>query len=207
MVSNRCKLVVKEELKKLGLHFIIIGLGEVEVMENITEEQRGQLQNGLLRSGLELIEDNKSILIEKIKTIIIEMVHYSDKLPQINISHYLSEKLDHDSNYLSNLFTEMQGISIQQFIISHKIERVKELIIYDELNLSEIARKMNYSSVAHLSNQFKKYTGFTPSHYKQLKEKRRYPIEEIGNKNENRNIEYKNELNGEFQLVPSASPN
>jgi len=184
MVSNRCKIAVKEELKKLGLHFIVVDLGEVEIMENITDEQRGQLKNALLRLGLELIDDRKSIFIEKIKTAIIEMVHHSDELPKVNISDFLSEKLNRDSNYISNLFSEVQGITIQQFIISHKIERVKELIIYGELTLTEIAWKMHYSSVAHLSNQFKKITGLTPTHFKQLKNKRRNPIEEIGAKTE-----------------------
>lgn len=181
MVSSRCKIVVKEELKKLGLHFIVVDLGEVDIMENITEQQRGQLKSALQKSGLELMEDKKSMLIEKIKTTIIEMVHYSDELPKTNISAYLSEKLNHDSGYLSNLFSEVQGTTIQQFTIAHKIERIKELIIYGELNLTEIAWKMNYSSVAHLSNQFKKYTGLTPTHFKNLKDKRRFPIEEIGN--------------------------
>lgn len=183
MVSTRCKIVVKEELKKLGLHYIMVDLGEIEIMEDITAEQREQLKTALLKSGLELMEDKKSILIEKIKTLIIEMVHYSDELPKTNISDYLSEKLNHDSTYMSNLFSEVQGITIQQFIISHKIERVKELIIYGELNLTEIAWKMNYSSVAHLSNQFKKITGLTPTHFKQLKVKRRQPIDMIGNEN------------------------
>lgn len=180
MVSNRCKIVVREELKKLGLHFIVVDLGEVELMEDITDEQREKLKIALLQSGLELMGDRKSILIEKIKTAIIEIVHYSEELPKVNISDYLSEKLNHDSTYLANLFSEVQGTTIRQFIISHKIERVKELIIYDELNLTEIAWKMNYSSVAHLSNQFKKVTGLTPSHFKQLKDKRRNPIEDIG---------------------------
>jgi len=180
MVSNRCKMVVKEELKKLGLHFIVVDLGEVEVMEDLTDEQRQQLKNALQESGLELMEDKKSILIEKIKTTIIEMVHYADELPHVNISDYLSQKLNHGAAYLANLFSEVQGITIQQFIISHKIERVKELIMYGELNLTEIAWKMNYSSVAHLSNQFKKVTGLTPTHFKNLKNRRRHPIEEIG---------------------------
>ena len=183
MVSTRCKIVVKEELKKLGVHYIMVDLGEIEIMEDLTSEQREQLKTTLLKSGLELMEDKKSILIEKIKTLIIEMVHYSDELPKTNISDYLSEKLNHDSTYMSNLFSEVQGITIQQFIISHKIERVKELIIYGELNLTEIAWKMNYSSVAHLSNQFKKITGLTPTHFKQLKVKRRQPIDMIGNEN------------------------
>jgi len=181
MVSNRCKLAVKEALKELGLHFIVVDLGEVDIMEQITAEQREQLKLALLKSGLELMDDKRAVLIEKIKNAIIEMVHHSDEIIKTNFSEFLSKKLDHNYTYLSNLFSEVQGTTIEHFIISHKIERVKELIIYDELNLTEISYKMNYSSVAHLSNQFKKVTGFSPSHYKQLKEKRRKPIEEIGN--------------------------
>jgi AraC-like DNA-binding protein len=180
MVSTRCKMVVKEELKKIGLHFIIVDLGEIEIMENISDEKRALLRKGLLNSGLELMDDKKAILIEKIKNVIVEMVHYSDELPKINFSDFLSEKLHHDYTYLSNIFSEVKGITIQQFIINHKIERAKELLLYDEYNLTEISYKLNYSSVAHLSNQFKKVTGLTPSHFKKLKEKRRNPIEEIG---------------------------
>ena len=189
MVSTRCKLMVKVELKKLGLHFILVDLGEVEIMETITESQKNQLKIALQEIGLELIDDKKSILIEKIKKIIIEMVHYADEMPNVNFSAYVSEKLNYDYNYLANLFSEVQGITIEKFIISHKVERIKELIMYDELNLTQISYKMNYSSVAHLSNQFKKVTGLTPSHFKQLKDKRRSPIEEIGNhvKEENEN--------------------
>ena len=181
MVSNRCKLAVKEELKKLGLHFIVVELGEVEVMEKITAEQRDELKIGLHNSGLELMDDKRSVLIEKIKTVIIEMVHYSEEVIKVNFSHYLADKLSHDYTYLANLFSEVQGTTIEQFIISHKIERIKELINYGELNITEIAWKMNYSSVAHLSNQFKKMTGLSPSQFKKLKDKRRSPIEEIGN--------------------------
>jgi AraC-like DNA-binding protein len=180
MVSARCKMVVKEELKKLGLHFIMVDLGVVEIMENITAAQQEQLKESLLHSGLELMTDKRAMLIEKIKTAIVEMVHYSDELIKTNFSVFLSEKLNHDYTYMANLFSEVQGTTIEQFIISHKIERIKELIIYDELNITEIAFKMNYSSVAHLSNQFKKVTGLSPSHFKQLKDKRRNPIEEIG---------------------------
>lgn len=179
MVSNRCKMAVKEELKKLGLHYIVVDLGEVEIMETLTMIQREHLKSTLLDSGLELMDDKKAILIERIKTIIIEMIHHSEELIKINFSAYLSDKLNHDYTYLSNLFSEVQGTTIEQFIISHKVEHIKELIIYDELNITEIARKMNYSSVAHLSNQFKKVTGLSPSHFKQLKDKRRSPIEEI----------------------------
>ena len=180
MVSNRCKMAVKEELKKLGLHFIVVELGEVEIMEKISAEQRVLLQEGLVNSGLELMDDRRSVLIERIKNVIVDMVHHSDEEIRVNFPHYLSEKLNHDYTYLANLFSEVQGTTIEQFIIAHKIERIKELIIYGELNITEIAWKMNYSSVAHLSNQFKKMTGLTPSHFKKLKDKRRSPIEEIG---------------------------
>jgi AraC-like DNA-binding protein len=183
MVSNRCKMAVKEELKKLGLHFIVVDLGEVDVMENISMEQRQELKAGLLNSGFELMDDKKSMLIEKIKNVIIEMVHHSDEIIKVNFSNYLSDKLNHDYTYLSNLFSEVQGTTIEHFIISHKTERVKELIIYGEHNITEIAWKMGYSSVAHLSSQFKKVTGLTPSHFKNMKDKRRCPIEEVGIKN------------------------
>ncbi len=183
MVSNRCKMAVKEELKKLGLHFIVVDLGEVDIMETITIEQRDLLKASLLNSGLELMDDKRAVLIEKIKNAIIEMVHHSDEIIKTNFSTYLSEKLKYDYTYLANLFSEVQGTTIEQFTISHKIERIKELMIYGELNITEIANKMNYSSVAHLSNQFKKMTGLSPSHFKQLKDKRRSPIEDIGNPN------------------------
>ncbi len=183
MVSERCKMAVKEQLKKLQLHFIVVDLGEVEIMENISTDQRNELKGALLSSGLELMDDKKAMLIERIKNVIIEMVHHTDEVIKVNFSNFLSEKLKHDYTYLSNLFSEVQGTTIEQFIISHKIERIKELIIYGELNITEIAWKMNYSSVAHLSNQFKKMTGLSPSHFKQLKDKRRSPIEEIGNVN------------------------
>ena len=181
MVSNRCKMAVKEELKKLGLHFIVVDLGEIEIMETLTTEQHDQLKAGLLNSGLELMDDKRSVLIEKVKNVITEMIHYSDEVPKMNYSDFISEKLDYDYTYLSNLFSEIKGITIQQFIIVHKIERAKELLLYDELNLTEISYKLNYSSVAHLSNQFKKVTGLSPTHFKQLKDKRRSPLEEIGN--------------------------
>ena len=183
MVSNRCKMAVKEELKKLGLHFIVVDLGEVEIMENISAELRAQLKTDLLHLGFELMDDKKGILIEKIKITIIEMVHYAGEPIKLKFSEYLSEKLQYDYTYMANLFSEVQGITIGQFISAHKIERIKELIIYSELNITEIAWKMNYSSVAHLSNQFKKVTGLSPSHFKKLKELRRNPIEEIGNNN------------------------
>jgi AraC-like DNA-binding protein len=184
MVSNRCKMVVKDELTKLGLHFIIVDLGEVEIMETLSAEQLEQLKVALRISGLELMDDKRAVLIEKIKNVITEMVHHTDELPKMNYSDFISEKLQYDYTYLSNIFSEVKGITIQQFIIIHKIERAKELLLYDELNLTEISYKLHYSSVAHLSNQFKKVTGLSPSHYKQLKDKKRSPIEEIGNSND-----------------------
>jgi AraC-like DNA-binding protein len=181
MVSNHCKLAVKEELKKLGLHFIVVDLGEVEIMEDLSPDLRDKLKSGLLNSGFELMDDKRAVLIEKIINVIIEMVHHTTDIIKINFSDFLSEKLGLDYTYLSNIFSEVKGITIQQFIIIHKVERIKELLIYDELNLTEISYKLNYSSVAHLSNQFKKITGLSPTHFKQLKDKRRIPIEELGN--------------------------
>ncbi len=179
MVSNRCKMIVKDELKKLGLHYIHLNLGEVEVMEKITNEQREEIKRVLLKSGLELMDDKRAMLIEKIKNVIIEMVHYTDELPKVNFSNYLSEKLEYDYTYLANLFSETEGTTIEHFIILHKIERIKELIIYNELTLTEIAWKMHYSSVAHLSNQFKKITGLTPTFFKALKNKKRNTLENV----------------------------
>jgi AraC-like DNA-binding protein len=179
MVSNRCKTAVKEELKKFGLHFIMVDLGVVDIMENISLEKRQLLKAGLLNIGFELMDDKRAIIIEKIKNIIIQMVHHTDENMKINFSDFLSEKLEHNYTYLANLFSEVQGTTIEQFIISHKVERIKELIIYGEHNVTEIAWKMGYSSVAHLSSQFKKVTGLSPSHFKQLKDKRRQPLEDI----------------------------
>lgn len=176
-------MAVKVELKKLDIHFIVVGLGEIDIMEDLTPELREQLRIGLRSSGLELMDDKRAVLIEKIKNIIIEKVHHtSDEYLKINFSDYLSEKLNYDYTYLSNIFSEVKGITIQQFIIEHKIERVKELIMYDEKNLTEISYQLHYSSVAHLSNQFKKVTGFTPTHFKRLKDRGRKPIDEIGNR-------------------------
>ncbi|MBP6558068.1 MAG: helix-turn-helix transcriptional regulator [Flavobacterium sp.] len=181
MVSNRCKMMVKEELKKLGLHFIIVDLGVVEIMEDISDEKRELLKANLIESGLELMDDKRAIMIEKVKNVIIQMIHHSEEPIKVTFSEHLSEKLNQNYTYLANLFSEIQGITIEQFMILHKVERIKELIIYDELNITEIAWKMNYSSVAHLSTQFKKVTGLSPSHFKLLKDKRRNPIEELGN--------------------------
>lgn len=179
MVSLRCKMIVKEELKKLNIVYAILDLGKVELMQDITVSQRESLKANLLKSGLELLDDKKSILIEKIKNVITELVHYSDEVPKINYSDYISEKLQYDYTYLSNMFSEVKGITIQQFIIIHKIERVKELLLYDELNLTEISYIMHYSSVSHLSKQFKKVTGLSPSYFKQLKHKRKNNLENM----------------------------
>lgn len=179
MVSHRCKMMVKEELDKLGLNHASIDLGIVELSQSITPFQQGELKKNLLQSGLELLDDKKSILIEKIKNTITQMIHYSEDLPKVNFSDYLSEKLNYDYTYLSNIFSEVKGINIQQFIIINKIERVKELLLYNELNLTEISYKLHYSSVAHLSNQFKKITGLSPSYFKQLKQRRKNNLEHI----------------------------
>ena len=171
--------MVKAELEKLGLHYVIVDLGVVDLLEDITPQQREQLKINLLKSGLELLDDKKTILIEKIKNLIIEMIHYADILPDINFSDYISQQLHYDYTYLSNIFSEVKGITIQHFIIIHKIEKAKELLLYDELNLTEISFKLHYSSVAHLSNQFKKITGLSPSFYKQLKQKRNINLENL----------------------------
>lgn len=189
MVSIRCKMVVKEELKKLGLHFIIPDMGVVDIMENITNDQREQLRIALVKSGLELMDDKRALLVAKIKSAIIEMVYSTDELPRKNLSDFLSEKLNHNYTSMASLFTVIQGTTIEKFIISHKIERVKELITYDELSLREIAWKMYYSSVGHLSNQFKKTTGLTPSHFKKLNIKKHNLIEEGRDDSKVTNIE------------------
>jgi len=179
MVCIRCQMVVKAELEKLGLHYVYVRIGEVETIEDISPEQLEQLNISLKKAGLVLMDDKKSILVEKIKSAIIELVHYREEQINVNMSDYLSEKLNYDYTYLANLFSEVNGINIEKFYLTHRIERVKELLVYDELNLSEIAFKMNYSSVSHLSNQFKKITGMTPSYFKRLKNKRRDSLENV----------------------------
>jgi AraC-like DNA-binding protein len=179
MVSLRCKIVVKDELRKLGISYLNISLGQVELAEEINRSQLENIRTALKQSGLELMDDKKAVLIEKIKDVVIEMVHYEDELPKVNFSDYLTEKLEYNYTYLANLFSETEGTTIEHFIIIHKIERVKELIIYDELNLTEIAWKLHYSSVSHLSNQFKKITGLTPSFFKSLKNKKRNNLENL----------------------------
>ena len=179
MVSQRCKMMVEAELGKLGVKHYAADLGTVDTVEDLTKRQLDELAQNLLRSGLELLDDRKSIFIEKIKNAIVEMIHNSDEFPTQNYSDILSEKVGYDYTYLSNMFSEVTGITIQHFIIMHKIEKVKELMLYNELNLTEISRKLNYSSVAHLSNQFKKITGLSPSFYRQLKQKRETNLENL----------------------------
>ena len=179
MVCIRCQMVVKAELEKLGLHYVYVKIGEADIYENIETDQLEKLDLALRKSGLELMDNKRSILVERIKNVIIELVHYKEEQIRVNLSDYLSEKLNNDYSYLSKLFSEVKGITIEKFYLTHKIEKVKELIVYDELNISEIAYKMHYSSVAHLSNQFKKYTGLTPSHFKRLKAKKRDTLEDV----------------------------
>lgn len=179
MVSLRCKIVVKQELQKIGLHCERIELGSIEIMEKISDQQRRKLAKNLKKYGLYLLDDKRNILIEKIKVVIIEMIHYMDDLPPVNYSDYISEKLGYDYTYLANTFSEVKGTTIQQFIIKHKIERVKELLLYEDLSLTEISYQMHYSSVAHLSSQFKKITGLTPSYFKSMKKKKLKNLEDI----------------------------
>ncbi len=179
MVCIRCQMVVKSELEKLGLNYIYVRIGEADIIGVVSPEQLVQLDYELRKTGLHLMDDRKSILVEKIKNAIIELVHYTEEQIRVNLSDYLSEKLNYDYTYLANLFSEVKGITIEKFYLTNKIEKVKELIVYDEMNLSEIAFKMHYSSVAHLSNQFKKITGLTPSHFKNLKNKRRDTLENV----------------------------
>ena len=179
MVSLRCRLLVQEELHKLGLHYVVLELGMVDILEDISPEQREQLRVNLLKSGLEILDDKKNILIERIKNVVADLVHYSDEGVPTNFSEEISKRLDYDYTYLSNIFSEVKGITIKQFIILHKIERVKELLLYDELSLKEISFKLGYSSVAHLSNQFKKITGLTPSYFKNIRKYRKHNLEDL----------------------------
>jgi len=179
MVCNRCIMVVKNELDKLGLDVKNIRLGEVTLAKETTPEEKKKLEEALIQLGFEVIDDKKSRIIEKIKNVIIDLVHHQDNDTKTNLSDLLRDKLHHDYNYLSNLFSEVEGITIEKYFIAHKIEKVKELLVYDELSLSEIAFRLNYSSVAYLSNQFKKVTGLSPSHFKQIREDKRKPLDEV----------------------------
>lgn len=179
MVCSRCKMVVKSEFEKLGLQTISVELGEVELQNEISESQKEVLLQNLQVLGFDLIDDKKSKTIDKIKTLIIDLVHHKNNDLKINLSDYLVQNLNQDYSTLSNLFSEVENTTIEKYFISQKIEKVKELLIYNELSLSEIADLLNYSNVAHLSNQFKKITGFTPTYFKQLKDKKRIQIENL----------------------------
>lgn len=179
MVCDRCIMVVQNELEKLGLDAKNIKLGEVILSKEITSLEKENLSKTLEPLGFEVIDDKKGRIIEKIKNIIIDLVHHQDNDVKINLSDVLSDKLHHDYNYLSNLFSEVEGTTIEKYFIAQKVEKVKELLVYDELSLSEIANRLNYSSVAYLSNQFKKVTGLTPSHFKQIKEDKRKPLDKV----------------------------
>ena len=179
MVSIRCQMAVKYELEKLGLHYTKVELGETEIMEDLSTEQRNNLSISLKNIGLELMDDKINILVEKVKTAIIELVHYTDHQIKMNISDYLSEKLNYNYTHLSSLFSEVKGTTIEKFYLAQKMEKVKELLISDDISLTDIAFKLHYSSVAHLSNQFKRMTGLTPSHFKNFKPKRSYVSEVV----------------------------
>lgn len=179
MVCNRCIMVVHSEMGKLDLDVKSIKLGEVILDKELSNEEKNTLEKNLTQLGFELIDDRKSRIIEQIKNIIIDQVHQRENEMKNNLSDVLSNKLHHDYNYLSNLFSEIEGTTIEKYFIAQKIEKVKELLVYDELSLSEIAFQLNYSSVAYLSNQFKKVTGLTPSHFKQIKEDKRKPLDEV----------------------------
>ncbi|MFC4479525.1 helix-turn-helix domain-containing protein [Flavobacterium chungangensis] len=179
MVCSRCKMVVKSEFEKLGLQTISVELGEVELEKEISDEQKEVLLENLQVLGFDLIDDKKTKTVERIKNLIVDLVHHKNNELKINLSDYLAENLNQDYNSLSNLFSEIENTTIEKYFISQKIEKVKELLIYNELSLSEIADILNYSNVAHLSNQFKKITGFTPTSFKQSKDKMRIQIENL----------------------------
>ncbi len=179
MVCNRCIMAVKDELEKLGYLPLTITLGEVQLANEMNNEEIQLFSQRMKTLGFEIIDDKKSRLITQIKSSIIEIVHHQDGDLKSNLSDYLSQKLHHDYTYLSNLFSEAEGTTIEKYFIAQKIEKVKELLVYDELSLSEIANKMNYSSVAYLSNQFKKVTGLTPTYFKNIKDKKRKPLDNL----------------------------
>jgi YesN/AraC family two-component response regulator len=179
MVCIRCKLIVKAELEEMGIRYMKVELGEADVEDELTQDQLNKLDLALRKSGIEILESKKSILVEKIKTIIIEQVHYVDEPLTTNLSTFLADTLNHDYTYLANLFSVSQGTTIEKFYIAHRVERIKELLLYDELNITEIARMLHYSSVAHMSNQFKKTTGLTPSFFKHLKNPHRTLLEDL----------------------------
>lgn len=179
MVCSRCKMVVKAELIKFGLHPSSVELGDVSIKEDLTEQQKRELNEILVSFGFELIDDKKSRIVEKIKNSIVELVHYSEQQIHTKLSEHITNQLHQDYNYLSNLFSEVEGTTIEKYFITQRIERVKELLVYDELSLSEIAVKMNFSDVSHLSRQFKRITGLTPSHFKLVKGLKRNNLEDL----------------------------
>lgn len=179
MVCSRCKMVVKAQLENKGFHPLAVNLGEVEIEKELSKNELAELDTTLRLVGFELIDNKKSQTIEKIKNVIVTLVHHSDQDIHTTLSAFITTKLHQDYNYLSNLFSEIEGTTIEKYFISQRIEKVKELLVYDELTLSEIADKLGYSSVSYLSNQFKKVTGFTPSYFKLLKENKRRNIEEL----------------------------
>ncbi len=179
MACESCKIVVKKALTELDISPVKVELGEIETKQDLTIEEKKELNNKIKSAGLELLEKKQGVLIEKIRKVIYNYVYKSDEKPNIKFSVLLSEELNHNYNYLANFFSEVEATTIEQFILALKIERIKELIIFGEDTLSEIAYKLHYSSVAHLSAQFKKITGLTPSHFRALKEKRRITIQNI----------------------------
>jgi len=179
MVCGRCKMVVKAELEKSGLHPLSVELGEVELQEELTEPEKKELNRKLVTLGFELIDDKKSRLIGKVKTLVLELAHQKHEALKTNLSDYIKKEVNQDYNYVSNLFSEVEGTTIEKYFIAQKIERVKELLVYDELSLSEIAHQLHYSSVAYLSNQFKKVTGLSPSHFKTILGNKRRALDEV----------------------------
>jgi AraC-like DNA-binding protein len=180
MVCNRCIKVVREEIQKLGYDIDAIELGEVDLKGSIHDEDREKIKQMLEENGFELIDDRKGMIINKIKTLIIEYIHYDREKPGYqNLSDLLSAEMGRDYSYLSNLFSSVEGITIEKYLILQKIEKVKELLVYDELSLNEIAWQLGYSSAQHLSQQFKKVTGLTPTHFKMIREKKRNPLDQV----------------------------
>lgn len=179
MVCNRCKMVVNSELQKLGIYPLSVMLGEIELDRELSDVEKQKIEDTLTPLGFFLIDDKKSRLIEQIKTAIVELVHYNNNELKINLSDFLENKVHYDYNYISNLFSEVEGTTIEKYFIAQKIERVKELLVYDELTLSQIAYELNYSSVAHLSNQFKKVTGLNPTHFKNIQPYKRKSLDEV----------------------------
>ena len=179
MVCGRCEMAVKAELERIGLPAISVKLGEVELVRDLEDGELQILTKNLNALGFELLDDKVSKTIERIKNRIIDLVHYQNEKLKTNLSKYLADDLRQDYSTLSKLFSETEGTTIEHYFIAQKIERAKELLVYNELTLSEIAIQLNYSNVAHLSNQFKKTTGFTPTHFKQLKDKKRKQIDDL----------------------------